>query len=335
MAASSGFPALVLEEREGKVSAAIQTVDDAALPEGDVQVRVAYSDLNYKDGMVVKGLGKLVRTYPHVPGIDFSGVVEASDSPKFKPGDAVILTGWRVGEVHWGGYAGKARVKADWLVPLPDGMTTRQAMAIGTAGFTAMLAVMALEEHGLRPENKGDVLITGAAGGVGSIAIALLANLGYRVAAVTGREDQHDYLRGLGATTIVSRSELETPPKGPLGAERWSRAIDNVGGAILGNLLASLCYWGSCASVGNAAGIKFEATVIPFLLRGINLLGIDSATCPYERRMAAWARLARELPMDKLEEMSRTVPLSAVPDEAARILKGQVRGRTVIEVGGG
>ncbi|MFO1119292.1 MAG: MDR family oxidoreductase [Rhodospirillales bacterium] len=333
--ASSGFPALVLEEREGKVSAAIQTLDDAALPKDDVQVRIAYSDLNYKDGMVVKGLGKLVRTYPHVPGIDFSGVVEASESPKFKPGDAVILTGWRVGEVHWGGYAGKARVKADWLVPLPAGMTTRQAMAIGTAGFTAMLAVMALEEHGLKPENKGDVLITGAAGGVGSIAIALLANLGYRVAAVTGREDQHDYLRGLGATTIVSRSELETPRKGPLGAERWSGAIDNVGGAILGNLLASLCYWGSCASVGNAAGIKFEATVIPFLLRGINLLGIDSATCPYERRMAAWARLARELPMDKLEEMSRTVPLSAVPDEAARILKGQVRGRTVIEVGGG
>ena len=335
MAASSGFPALVLEEREGKVSSAIQTLEDAALPKGDVLVRVAYSDLNYKDGMVVKGLGKLVRTYPHVPGIDFAGFVEESASPKFKPGDAVILTGWRVGEVHWGGYAGKARVKADWLVPLPEGMTPRQAMAIGTAGFTAMLAVMALEEHGLKPENKGEVLITGAAGGVGSIAIALLANLGYRVAAVTGREDQHDYLRRLGAATIVSRSELETPPKGPLGAERWSGAIDNVGGAILGNLLASLCYWGSCASVGNAAGIKFEATVIPFLLRGINVLGIDSATCPYERRMIAWPRLARELPMDKLDGMSRIVPLSAVPEEAGRILKGQVRGRTVIEVGGG
>ncbi len=332
--AASEFPALVLEQRDGKVSAELRTLDETALPAGDVLVRVAYSDLNYKDGMVVKGLGKLVRTYPHVPGIDFSGIVEESASPKFKPGDAVILTGWRVGEVHWGGYAGKARVKADWLVPLPEAMTPKQAMAIGTAGFTAMLAVMALEEHGLKPENKGEVLITGAAGGVGSIAIAVLANLGYRVAAVTGRSDQHDYLRQLGATTIVPRSELETPSKGPLGPERWSGAIDNVGGAFLGNLLASLCYWGSCASVGNAAGIKFESTVIPFLLRGINLLGIDSATCPYERRMIAWPRLARELPMDKLDATTRVIPLAAVPEEAGRILKGQVRGRTVIDVGG-
>ena len=213
---ASGFPALVLEEHDGKVSSEVRTLDEAALPAGEVLVRVAYSDLNYKDGMVVKGLGKLVRTYPHVPGIDFSGVVEESASPRFKAGDAVILTGWRVGEVHWGGYAGKARVKADLLVPLPEGMTPRQAMAIGTAGFTAMLAVMALEEHGLKPENKGEVLITGAAGGVGSIAIALLANLGYRVAAVTGRADQHDYLTQLGAKTIVPRSELETPSKGPL-----------------------------------------------------------------------------------------------------------------------
>ncbi|HYN37978.1 MAG TPA: MDR family oxidoreductase [Rhodospirillales bacterium] len=332
MAGSDEFRALVLEEREGKVAAAVKTLGDAALPDGDVLVRIAYSDLNYKDGLVVKGLGKLVRTYPHIPGIDFSGVVEASASPTYKPGDEVILTGWRVGEVHWGGYAGKARVKADWLVPLPAGMSLRHAMAIGTAGFTAMLAVIALEEHGLAPENEGDVLITGAAGGVGSIAIALLARLGYRVAAVTGRADQHDYLRDLGAGSIVSRTEMETPLKGPLGAERWSGAIDNVGGVILGNLLASLCYWGSCASVGNAAGIKFEATVLPFLLRGVNLLGIDSATCPYERRMTAWTRLARELPMDKLDAMTRVVPLAAVPDEADRILKGQIRGRTVIDV---
>lgn len=333
MVGSSEFRALVLEEREGKVAADIRTIDSSALPDGEVLVRIAYSDLNYKDGMVVKGMGKLVRTYPHVPGIDFSGVVEESASSKFQAGDNVILTGWRVGEVHWGGYAGMARVKADWLVPLPDGMSLRQAMAIGTAGFTAMLAVMALEEHGLNPENKGEVLVTGAAGGVGSIAVGLLANLGYRVAAVTGRADQQDYLRELGATTIVPRSELETPPKGPLGPERWSGAIDNVGGAILGNLLGSLCYWGSCASVGNAAGIKFETTVIPFLLRGINLLGIDSATCPYERRMVAWPRLARELPMDKLEAVTRVVPLAAVPGEADRIIKGQVRGRTVIDVG--
>jgi len=332
MTGTAEFPALVLEQSGGKVVAGLKTLTDEALPAGDVVVRVAYSDLNYKDGMVVRGLGKLVRTYPHVPGIDFSGVVETSASPRFKPGDEVILTGWRVGEVHWGGYAGKARVKADWLVPLPAPMTLRQAMAIGTAGFTAMLALMALEEHGLKPDNKGEVLVTGAAGGVGSIAVALLANLGYRVAAVTGRADQHDYLRDLGATTIVDRKELETPPKGPLGAERWSGAIDNVGGGILGNVLAGLGYWASCASVGNAAGIKFEATVIPFLLRGINLLGIDSATCPIERRMVAWPRLARELPVDKLEAMTRVVPLAAVPDEAARILEGQVRGRTVIDV---
>ena len=332
MQTSEDFRALVLNEAGGKVSSSLATMPDDALPAGDVVVRIAYSDLNYKDGMVVKGLGRLVKTYPHVPGIDFSGVVESSESPKFRPGDKVILTGWRVGEIHWGGYAGKARVKSEWLVPLPEGMTLRQAMAVGTAGFTAMLAVMSLEEHGLRPENKGEVLVTGASGGVGSVAVALLANLGYRVAAVTGRRDTHDYLKELGAATIVDRAELETPSKAPLGPERWSGAIDNVGGASLGNVLASLCYWGSCASVGNAAGIKFEATVLPFLLRGINLLGINSATCPIDRRLKAWRRIARDLPMDKLETMTRVVSLSDVPAEAERILKGQVRGRTVVDV---
>lgn len=329
---SREFRALVLENEEGKVNSSVKTLSDEALPPGDVTVHIAYSDLNYKDGMVVKGLGRLVKAYPHVPGIDFSGIVESSESPRFKPGDEVILTGWRVGEVHWGGFAGKARVKSEWLVPLPDGMTLRQAMAVGTAGLTAMLAVMRLEDHGLRPENQGEVLVTGAAGGVGSVAIALLANLGYRVAAVTGRPDTSDYLKGLGATTIVDRKELEAPLKAPLGPERWSGAIDNVGGPSLGNLLASLCYWGSCASVGNAAGIKFEATVIPFLLRGINLLGIDSATCPTDRRTQAWQRIAADLPMDKLETISREVPLADVPAEAERILKGQVRGRTVVDV---
>ena len=329
---SGEFRALVLENEEGKVNSSVKTLTDDALPPGDVTVHIAYSDLNYKDGMVVKGLGRLVKAYPHVPGIDFSGNVESSASPRFKPGDEVILTGWRVGEVHWGGFAGKARVKSEWLVPLPDGMTLRQAMAVGTAGLTAMLAVMRLEDHGLRPENQGEVLVTGAAGGVGSVAIALLANLGYRVAAVTGRPDTSDYLKGLGATTIVDRKELEAPLKAPLGPERWSGAIDNVGGPSLGNLLASLCYWGSCASVGNAAGIKFEATVIPFLLRGINLLGIDSATCPMDRRTQAWQRIARDLPMDKLETISREVPLADVPAEAERILKGQIRGRTVVDV---
>ncbi len=331
MTQDSGFTALVLDEADGKVSSSIKTLGDDSLPEGDVVVSVSYSDLNYKDGMVVKGIGRLVRNYPHIPGIDFSGVVESSESPRFKTGDEVILTGWRVGEVHWGGYATKARVKSDWLVPLPQGMSLKQAMAIGTAGFTAMLAVMAMEDHGLKPDNKGEVLVTGAAGGVGSIAVALLANLGYRVAASTGRADTHDYLRGLGATTIVDRSELEAPVKGPMGPERWSGAIDNVGGKSLGNVIAHLCYWGTCASVGNAGGIGFESTVIPFLLRGINLVGIDSATCPLERREVAWPRLARELPMDKLDGLTQVAALTEVAGLADKILKGQVQGRTVID----
>ncbi len=329
---TEGFRALVLNEAEAGVTAALRTLKTSELPAGDVVVSVHYSDLNYKDGMILGGIGKLVRNYPHVPGIDFAGVVEASEDPDYKPGDPVILTGWRVGEVHWGGYAEKARVKADWLVPLPVGLDLEQAMAIGTAGFTAMLAVMALEAHSLKPENPGDVLVTGATGGVGSIAIALLAALGYRIAAGTGRSGEADYLTGLGATSIVSREDLETPPKGPLGRERWSGIIDNVGGKILGNSLASLAYWGSCASVGNAGGIEFTTSVIPFLIRGINLLGIDSATCPKPRRLIAWERLARQLPKDKLAEMSTVVPLSQVPDFGRQILKGQVRGRTVIDV---
>ncbi len=333
MSSGAGFKALVLEESDGKVSSSLKTLDDQALPEGDVTVAVRYSTLNYKDGLIVQGLGKLVRKYPHVPGIDFSGVVEKSSSPKFKPGDEVVLTGYRVGEIHWGGFAAKARVKSDWLVPLPKGLTLKQAMALGTAGFTAMLAVMALEEHGLKPANEGDVLVTGAAGGVGSVAVAVLAARGYRVAAGTGRADQHAYLKDLGATTIVDRAELATPPKGPLGAERWSGAIDNVGGEALGNLLAGLRYWGSCASVGNAGGIKFSTTVLPFLLRGINLLGIDSNTCPMDRRLQAWDRLAREMPLVKLDAMTATAGLADVPALAGKILQGQVRGRTVIDLG--
>jgi acrylyl-CoA reductase (NADPH) len=330
MSDAGEFRALVLEQAEGGVTSSVQTVADARLPEGDVVVAVAYSDLNYKDGMVLRGLGRLVRTYPHVPGIDLAGVVESSRSPRFKPGDEVLLTGWRVGEVHWGGYATRARVKSDWLVPLPQGLTLKQAMAIGTAGFTAMLALMALEDHGLKPDSQ--VLVTGAAGGVGSIAVALLANLGYRVAASTGRADTHAYLQDLGAASIVGRSELETPPKGPLASERWAAVIDNVGGRILANVIPSIAYWGSAALVGNAGGIEFTTTVVPFLLRGINLLGIDSATCPQARRLVAWSRLAGELPLAKLEEMTTAVPLAAVPELAGRILKGQIQGRTVVDV---
>ena len=332
MAAQDGFTALVLEESDGKVTSSIEVLDDSALPDGDVTVAIDYSTLNYKDGMIINGLGRIVRSYPHVPGIDFARSVIESASPKFKPGDQVMLNGYRVGELHWGGLATKARVQADWLVPLPEGMTSRQAMAIGTAGYTAMLGVMALENHGLAPDAEGEVLVTGAAGGVGSIAVAILANLGYRVAASTGRAETHDYLRDLGAATIIERAELETPPKGPLGSVRWAGAIDSVGGTTLATILATLSPWSSCAAIGLAAGHELNTSVMPFLLRGLNLLGIDSNTCPMERRVVAWQRLARDLPTDKLEKIIAEVPLAAVPELAGKILQGQVKGRTVVDV---
>ena len=332
MAENDGFTALVLDEADGKVTAEIRQLDDDALPGGDVTVAVAFSTLNYKDGMILGGLGRIVRSYPHVPGIDFAGTVEASDSDKFKPGDKVILTGWRVGEIQWGGYATRARVKADWLVPLPAAMTLKQAMAIGTAGFTATLALIALEEHGLTPESEGEVLVTGAAGGVGSIAVALLANLGYRVAASTGRPETHEYLTELGAATIVERAELETPPKGPLGSERWAGAIDSVGSTTLASVLATLRHGASCAAVGLAAGPQLATTVVPFLLRGVNLLGIDSNLCPLERRIEAWRRLDEGLPKDKLERITHVIPLAGVAGLGGKILQGQVQGRTVIDV---
>ncbi len=334
MSDGNAFPALMLEENDGAVTAAMTELHDSDLPEGDVLVRTEYSTLNYKDGMVLKGQGRLVRNYPHVPGVDLAGVVEASDSPDYVPGDRVVLNGWRVGEAHWGGYAGKARVKSDWLVPLPDAISTRQAMAIGTAGYTAMLSVLALEDHGLSPDSDGEVLITGAAGGVGSIAVAILAKLGYRVAASTGREEAHEYLKSLGAASIVPRAELEEGQKGPLGSERWSGAIDAVGGVILANLLASLKSHASCAAVGLAASPKLETTVIPFLLRGVNLLGIDSVLCPKPRRIEAWARLGTDLPADKLEAMITQVPLSEITGHADAILAGQVQGRVVVDVSG-
>jgi acrylyl-CoA reductase (NADPH) len=326
------FTALVLEEDDDhKVTASVETLDNERLPEGDVTVAVEYSTLNYKDGMIVQGMGRLVREYPHVPGIDFAGTVEASDSADYKPGDKVLLNGWRVGEVHWGGFSTRARVKGDWLVPVPDGLTTEQCMAIGTAGYTAMLAVMALEDHGLTPYSEGEVLVTGASGGVGSIATSILSNLGYRVAASTGREETHEYLKDLGAAEIVGREELSEPPKGPLGGERWSGIIDSVGGPTLHTALATLRTHASCAAVGRASGPGLETTVMPFLLRGINLLGIDSNTCPKERRLIAWGRLAKELPHDKLAAATSTASLADLPDLAGKILQGQVRGRTVID----
>lgn len=328
------FRALVLE-KEGEVAVAhVRELEMSALPAGDVTVAVEYSTLNYKDGLALSPTGGgIVRAWPHVAGIDFAGVVEASEDARYKPGDKVVLTGWRVGEVHWGGYSQKARVKADWLVPLPSGLTTRQAMAVGTAGFTAMLAVMALEEHGLTP-SRGEVLVTGAAGGVGSVAVAILSRLGYQVAAVTGRPETEGYLRDLGASRIVARAELAETVKRPLESETWAGCVDAVGGAMLARVLGQLKYGGSVASVGLAGGTALPASVIPFLLRGVNLLGIDSVMAPYERRVVAWGRVMSDLPMEKLEAMVRVVGLGELPELGAAILKGEVQGRVVVDVNG-
>jgi len=325
------FQALMLREEDGRIVPRLEAVDEAELPPGEVTVAVEYSTLNYKDAMVLQGIGRLVRNYPHIPGIDFAGAVERSDSPEFKPGDPVILTGWRVGEVHWGGYAEQARVKASWLVRRPQGLSAAQAMAVGTAGFTAMLAVMALERHGLRP-GDGEVLVTGAAGGVGSVEIALLSALGHRVVAATGRPEQRDYLIELGADDLVERAALAVKPSRPLDGERWAGAVDAVGGNTLATILTQLQYHASVAACGLAGGSDLPATVIPFLLRGVNLLGIDSVMCPPEERIEAWQRLARELPLDRLERMTGVVPLSRLPGLAPKILQGEVRGRTVVDI---
>ena len=328
---ADNFKALVLSEADGKVSNEIQKLTSSDLPEGDVLVRVEYSDVNYKDGMVVNGIGGLVRNYPHVPGIDFAGVVEESSHSRYAAGDKVVLTGWRVGEVHWGGYAQKARVNGDWLVPLPEGLSTKQAMAVGTAGLTSMLCVMALEDHGLTPSD-GPVLVTGAAGGVGSVAVSILARLGYEVGASTGREAQHEYLKSLGATTLVARSDLSEPNKRPLESETWAGAIDTVGSTTLARVLAQVKYGGSVAACGLAGGPKLEVTVLPFLLRGVNLLGIDSVMQPFENRVRVWDRIASDLPHDKLGEMTEVIGLSGVAEAASSILSGQVRGRLVVEL---
>ncbi|MEO1285615.1 MAG: acryloyl-CoA reductase [Pseudomonadota bacterium] len=327
------FNALMVEkdEESGKTSAGVQQIALDDLPDGDVTVAVEYSTVNYKDGLCIGPGGGLVRKYPHVPGIDFAGTVEASDNECYKPGDKVVLTGWRVGEVHWGGYAQKARVKAEWLVPLPDGLDTRAAMAVGTAGFTAMLAVMALEDHGLAP-GQGPVLVTGAAGGVGSVATAILAGLGYEVAGVTGRPETADYLKSLGATQIVPREDINETVKRPLEAETWSGCVDAVGGDMLARVLGQMKYGASVSAVGLAGGAGLPATVIPFLLRGVNLLGIDSVMQPYDNRVRAWERIASDLPMDKLEAMIQPATLSDLPALGKDILKGQVKGRVVVDV---
>lgn len=326
------FRALLLEKTDGPAVATIRDLDDSALPDGEVTVAVEWSTLNYKDGLCLSPTGGgLVRQYPHVAGIDFAGTVQDSSDPRYAPGDKVVLTGWRVGEVHWGGYATRARVKADWLVPLPDGLSTRDAMAVGTAGLTSMLAVIALEQHGLTPV-MGEVLVTGAAGGVGSVAVAILSRLGYQVAAVTGRPEAEPYLRSLGASRIIPRADLAETVKRPLEAETWAGCIDAVGGPMLARVLGQMKYGASVASVGLAGGSALPASVIPFLLRGVNLLGIDSVQKPFAGRQQAWTRIARDLDLAKLAAMTQVASLADLPALGAAILQGQVQGRVVVDL---
>jgi acrylyl-CoA reductase (NADPH) len=325
------FKALTLnKDTDGKTLAALGSSTESDLPEGNVLVRVAYSSLNYKDGLAITGRSPVVRKFPMVPGIDFAGTVLESSQANIKPGDEVILNGWGVGESHWGGLAERARVKGDWLVPMPAGMDAKRAMAIGTAGYTSMLCVMALQDRGVRPEH-GPVLVTGANGGVGTIAISLLANLGFSVHASTGRLDDSAYLKSLGASEIIERSELGSPGK-PLQKERWAAAIDSVGSHTLANVCASLRYGGTVAACGLAQGMDFPSSMAPFILRGIALLGIDSVNAPMERRIVAWHRLATELPGDVLDANTRTIGLAAVRESATELLAGNVRGRLVVDL---
>lgn len=322
------FRAILLEETGEKITGSVTEIDESRLPDGDVTVRVDYSDVNYKDGLILKGLARLVRTYPHIPGIDFSGVVEESTVPEFADGDRVVLTGWGLGERHWGGFSQKARVKSDWLVKAPDSLSNLQAMAIGTAGFTAMISVMALEDAGLE-RDAGPVLVTGASGGVGSVAVAILSNLGYDVTASTGKADEHDYLRDLGAAQVIGR--LEASGK-PLDKGLWAGCVDTVGGDTLVTAYTQMNPLASVAVCGNAGGNDLKATVLPMILRGVNLLGIDSVMYPSAPRQEAWNRLATDLPIGKLEAMMDVLPLDQAFEAGAKILKGGVRGRTVIDV---
>jgi acrylyl-CoA reductase (NADPH) len=327
----ANFKAIVIEKGESGTKAALTEFDDANLMDGDVTVRVEYSTLNYKDGLAITGKAPVVRRFPMIAGIDFAGTVESSSNSAWKPGDKVVLNGWGLGETHLGAYGEKARVKGDWLVPLPATMSARDAMAIGTAGYTAMLSVMALERHGLTPD-KGPIVVTGAAGGVGSVAIALLAKLGFTVHAVTGRTQEADFLKGLGASEIVDRKELSTPPK-PLAKERWAGGIDAVGSNTLANVLSMTRYGGGVAACGLAGGMDLPGSVAPFILRGVCLYGIDSVMCPIEKRREAWKRLEKDLDRSKLNALTTEIGLSEVFDAAPRILAGQVRGRIVVKIG--
>lgn len=327
----NSFKAWVADQKDGGMQVELKELERATLPEGEVLVEVAYSTLNYKDGLAMTGQGRIIRKFPLVPGIDFAGTVVESASPAYRPGDKVVLTGWGVGESYWGGFAQMARVKAGWLVPLPGELSLKQAMGIGTAGVTAMLCIMALEEKGLTSTDPREVVVTGAAGGVGSIAVAILANLGYNVVASTGRAELHDYLHWLGAREILDRSVLAKPGK-PLESERWAGAVDTVGGDTLAALLPGMAQDTSIAACGNAGGFALNTTVFPFILRGVSILGINSVLVPQPRRLELWARLAHDLPLEALGAMIQEAPLAALPDLSQQILKGQIKGRVVIDV---
>jgi acrylyl-CoA reductase (NADPH) len=326
----ASFKAIVIEKTDGGTKAALTDFDEVNLMEGDVTVAVDYSTLNYKDGLALTGKAPVVRRFPMIAGIDFAGTVEASSNPAWKPGDKVVLNGWGLGETHLGAYAEKARVKSEWLVALPPGMSAHDAMAIGTAGYTAMLSVMALERHGLTPD-QGPIAVTGAAGGVGSVAVAILAKRGFTVHAVTGRPAETDYLKGLGAAEIVARQELAEKPR-PLAKERWAGAVDVVGSTTLANLLSMTRYGGAVAACGLAGGMDLPTSVAPFILRGVCLYGIDSVMCPLPRRKEAWKRLAEDLDRQKLAAMTREIGLSEAVGVAPDILAGRVRGRIVVKV---
>jgi acrylyl-CoA reductase (NADPH) len=324
------FDAIVIERNDEEQSVSLKRLHDEALLTGDVLVDVAYSTLNYKDALAITGAAPVVRSYPMVPGIDYAGVVVESAHPAYRPGDEVVLNGWGVGERHWGGLAGRARASGDWLIPLPDGIDMRRAMAIGTAGYTAMLCVLALERHGITPD-MGEIAVTGAAGGVGSVAIALLSGRGYEVAAVTGRSGEKEFLLELGAKTIVDRRELEGNVR-PLAKERWAGAIDVAGSKVLANVLASMKYRGVVAACGLAAGMDLPASVAPFILRGVTLVGVDSVMCPRQDRLEAWGRLATDLDFAKLDALTVEIPLERVVETAAALLAGEVRGRIVVPI---
>ncbi|MFN4210880.1 MAG: acryloyl-CoA reductase [Devosia sp.] len=327
------FRALITDrDAEGRVTSSVQELDDIRLPEGNVTVDIEWAGLNYKDGLCLTGGGGLVRAYPHVGGIDFAGTVRDSADSRYAVGQAVVLTGWRVGETHWGGYAERARVNADWLVPLPKGLSTHDAMVVGTAGLTAMLAIDRLEAAGLTPA-AGEVLVTGAAGGVGSIATAMLARLGYQVAALSGRPQHGEALKALGAASIIDRNDFLAQPDKPLESARWDGAIDSVGGKVLGKLLKQVKYGGAVASLGNAGGIALETSVLPFILRGISLFGIDSVMQPYARRVAAWERIAATFDLPAYAGLVREIGLEELPEAAVAILAGEVRGRVIVSLG--